>query len=246
MKTVILCGGRGTRLNELGKVVPKALVEIGGQPIIWHLMRLYSAHGFHDFSLCLGHLGDKIRSYFRSPDGNAGIVNFPVEGTENWTVSLPDTGEDTNTGGRIAKIADSLASEERFFVTYGDGLADVDIGGLLEFHKAHGKIATMTTINPRSPFGIVELDGKGAVSSFREKPNLDVWINGGFFVFERKVLDLLAGDPVLEEGPLETLAAEGELMAYRHTGFWKCMDTYKDSLEFEAIWAADAPWKIWD
>ncbi|MBK9165527.1 MAG: NTP transferase domain-containing protein [Acidobacteria bacterium] len=245
MKTVILCGGRGTRLNELGKAVPKALVEIGGRPIIWHLMRLYSAHGFHDFSLCLGHLGDKIRSYFGSQDGNAGNVNFPVDGTETWNVSLYDTGEDTNTGGRIAKIADTLGSEERFFVTYGDGLADVDTGGLLEFHKGHGKLATMTTIHPRSPFGIVELDGNGAVSSFREKPQLDVWINGGFFVFERKVLDLLVGDPVLEEGPLETLAAEGELMAYRHTGFWKCMDTYKDSLEFNALWVADAPWKIW-
>ncbi len=245
MKTVILCGGRGTRLNELGKVVPKALVEIGGRPIIWHLMRLYSAYGFNEFSLCLGHLGDKIRNYFLVPESDPGPKNFEVQGSDPWNVSLHDTGEETNTGGRIAKIADSLRGEERFFVTYGDGLADLDIRMLLEFHKKHGKLATMTTVHPRSPFGVVEIGEGGAVSSFREKPRLDVWINGGFFVFERAVLDQLAGDPVLEEGPLETMAAEGELMAYRHTGFWKCMDTYKDSLEFNSLWEGGAPWKVW-
>lgn len=244
MKTVILCGGRGTRLNELGKAVPKALVEIGGQPIIWHLMHLYAAHGFNDFSLCLGHLGHKIREYFGSSGSGEDNVSFPVDGETNWNVSLFDTGEDTNTGGRIAKIADALKAEDRFFVTYGDGLADVDIGKLLEFHKEHGKLATMTTVHPRSPFGVVEIGEDGAVSSFREKPRLDVWINGGFFVFESTILELLDGDPVLEEGPLETLAAKGELMAYRHTGFWKCMDTYKDSLEFNSLWLSGAPWKI--
>lgn len=245
MKTVILCGGRGTRLNELGKVVPKALVEIGGQPIVWHLMHLYAARGFSDFHLCLGHLGHKIREYFGSSGSAEGHVSFPVAYESNWNVSLFDTGEDTNTGGRIAMIADALKPEERFFVTYGDGLADVDIRDLLEFHKKHGKLATMTTVHPRSPFGLVEIGEDGAVTSFREKPRLDVWINGGFFVFERDILDLLEGDPVLEEGPLETLAAEGELMAYRHTGFWKCMDTYKDSLEFNSLWEGGAPWKVW-
>ena len=245
MKTVILCGGRGTRLNELGKVVPKALVEIGGQPIIWHLMHLYAVHGFNDFSLCLGHLGNKIREYFGVSGRDDANVCFPVVDEKSWNVSLFDTGEDTNTGGRIAMIADALKAEERFFVTYGDGLADVDIEKLLEFHNKHGKLATMSTVHPRSPFGLVEICEDGAVTSFREKPQLDVWINGGFFVFEQEIFDLLHGNPVLEEGPLETLAAKGELMAYRHTGFWKCMDTYKDSLEFNTLWESGAPWRVW-
>ncbi|MBX3297166.1 MAG: NTP transferase domain-containing protein [Acidobacteria bacterium] len=246
MKTVILCGGRGTRLDELGKVVPKALVEIGGRPIISHLMQLYASYGFSDFSLCLGHLGDKIKDYFGARGEGNIRVTFQTETNESWDVSLYETGEDTNTGGRIARIANLLADDQRFFVTYGDGLADVNIGSLLEFHKGHGKLATMTTVHPRSPFGIVDLNDDGTVNSFREKPRLDVWINGGFFVFERQVLDLLDGDPVLEEGPLETLAKINELMAYRHTGFWKCMDTYKDSLEFNALWETGPPWKTQD
>ena len=243
MQTVILCGGKGTRLNELGKAVPKALVEIGGRPIVSHLMERYAASGFNDFSLCLGHLGNKIREYFGA-DQNRETVNFTLDGGSDWTVSLFDTGEETNTGGRIGKIAGSLATYERFFVTYGDGLADIDIADLLRFHLDHGKQATMTAVRPRSPFGIVDIDADNSVGSFREKPKLDVWINGGFFVFERQVLDLLTDDLVLEEKPLETLAQNGELMAYRHDGFWKCMDTYKDSLEFNDLWKAGAPWKV--
>lgn len=243
MQTVILCGGKGTRLNELGKVVPKALVEIGGRPIVSHLMERYAVSGFNNFSLCLGHLGNKIREYFGANE-SSGTVDFTLNGGANWTVSLFDTGEETSTGGRIGKIAGSLASDERFFVTYGDGLADIDISDLLRFHLDHGKLATMTAVRPRSPFGIVDIDADGSVGSFREKPKLDVWINGGFFVFEQQVLELLNDDVVLEEKPLETLAQNGELMAYRHDGFWKCMDTYKDSLEFNDLWKAGAPWKV--
>lgn len=243
MQTVILCGGKGTRLNELGKAVPKALVEIGERPIVSHLMERYAASGFTDFTLCLGHLGSKIREYFGATDERV-TVDFETESGSRWNVSLRETGEETNTGGRIGRIAASLADDERFFVTYGDGLADIDISDLLNFHIEHGKLATMTAVRPRSPFGIVDIRDDDSVGSFREKPKLDVWINGGFFVFERKVLDLLTGDPVLEEAPLETLAANDELMAYRHDGFWKCMDTYKDSLEFNELWNAGAPWKV--
>lgn len=242
MKTVILCGGKGTRLNELGKVVPKALIEIGGRPIIWHLMRRYAYFGFTEFSLCLGHLGDRIREFFGAEQDRT-IIYEDTEASP-WRVSLHETGESTNTGGRIGRIRDLLLNEERFFVTYGDGLADIDLKALLDLHSGHGKAATLTVVRPRSPFGLVELDGTGMVARFSEKPKLDVWINGGFFVFERSVLDLLSDDQVLEEAPLETLAANGELMAFRHDGFWKCMDTYKDSLEFNELWNHDAPWKV--
>lgn len=241
MRTVILCGGKGTRLNELGNAVPKALVEIGGRPIISHLMQHYAASGFNQFSLCLGHLGDKIREYFGA-DADGVPVEFQGPSDSTWKVSGFDTGEETNTGGRIGRISQSLVDEDRFFVTYGDGLADVDIADLLEFHIAHGKLATMTAVRPRSPFGVVNIADDGSVHAFREKPKLDVWINGGFFVFEREVLELLEGNPVLEETPLETLSERGQLMAYRHNGFWKCMDTYKDSLEFNDLWRTGAPW----
>ncbi len=239
MRTVVLCGGRGTRLDALGKAVPKALVEIGGKPIIWHLINVYAAAGFTDFALCTGYLGDLIRNYFDGPELSDTLPFADVR------VEMFDTGPDTNTGGRIAAIKDSLAEEERFFVTYGDGLSDIDVKALLDFHLSHGKKATLTSVRPNSTFGVLDISADGAVEQFREKPKLDVWINGGFFVFERSVLDILEPDSVLEREPLERLAAEGDLMAYRHDGFWKCMDTFKDSLEFNELWEADAPWKSW-
>lgn len=230
MKAVILCGGRGTRLGEHGRAVPKALIRIGGEPIILHLMRLFAGHGVSDFVLCLGHLGDEIRSFFGSGDFD-------------WKIDLVETGPGTNTGGRLALVEAYVSGETDFFVTYGDGLADIDLDELLAFHRSRGRTATITAVHPRSPFGLIDVDENGSVARFREKPLLREWINGGFFVFGQTIFDYLADDPVLEREPFETLAAAGELMAYRHEGFWKCMDTFKDNLEFEELWKSGAPWK---
>ena len=239
MKTAILCGGRGTRLNEIGVAVPKALVPIGGRPVIWHLMRIFAESGFDDFILCLGYLREKIEQYFNQIDkaGNDGAVD--------WAVQMIDTGLDTNTGGRIKALEQILSGEDRFFVTYGDGLANVDLKGLLKFHIAHGKIATLTAVHPVSNFGILDLDSDGSVREFKEKPILENWINGGFFVFERRIFDHLNENSILEREPLAQLAKQGELMAYPHSGFWKCMDTHKDNIELNELWATHAPWKVW-
>ncbi len=230
MKTVILCGGRGTRLGEHGKSVPKALVRIGDEPIIWHLLELYSHFGFDDFVICLGFLAAEIKGYF---------ADSPLASN----VSLVETGLDTNTGARIKKVKRFLQSEERFCVTYGDGLADIDLAKLLDFHRDHGRIATLTAVHPVSNFGLLDVGVDGRVENFREKPVLKEWVNGGFFIFERAIFDYLEDDSILEGEPLMRLADEGELMAYRHDGFWKCMDTYKDSLEFNELWKKGAPWK---
>ena len=230
MKTVILCGGRGTRLGEHGRSVPKALVRIGEEPIIWHLMEVYAHFGLNDFVICLGFLADEIRSYF-------------ANSAQDLNVQLVDTGLDTNTGGRIKKVQMFLEDEETFCVTYGDGLADVDIEKLLAFHRSHGKIGTLTAVHPVSNFGLLDVCPDGHVQKFREKPVLKDWVNGGFFVFERAIFDYLDNNSILEGEPLMRLAEEGELMAYRHDGFWKCMDTYKDSLEFNELWKEGAPWR---
>ncbi len=232
MKTVILCGGRGTRLGEHGRSVPKALIRIGGKPILWHLMQTYSHYGNRDFLLCLGFLGSEIREYF---------LHDSIDGD----LDFADTGEDTNTGGRLKRIREKLRNEDIFCVTYGDGLADIDVTGLIEFHRSHGKIATVTAVHPYSNFGLMDIGDDAAVVRFREKPLLREWINGGFFVFDKRIFEYLGDDSVLEREPFEALCAEGEMMAYRHTGFWKCMDTFKDSLEFEEIWQEGAPWKVW-
>jgi len=235
MKVVILCGGRGSRLGEHGAQVPKALMEIGDQPVLWHLLKIYEHYGLNDFILCLGHLGEEIRRYFRQG-----------KSTERWRLTLADTGLDTNTGGRILRVREHLRDEEDFCVTYGDGLADINLRALVDFHRSHGRIATLTAVQPRSPFGLLQLNGQGAVTAFVEKPVLKEWINGGFFVFHRRVFDYLTDDPVLEQAPLETLARQGQLMAYHHTGFWRCLDTYKDSVELNELWEAGAAaWKIW-
>ncbi|MCB1022908.1 MAG: NTP transferase domain-containing protein [Acidobacteria bacterium] len=254
MKTVILCGGRGTRLGEHGKSVPKALVEIGGKPILWHLLKTYSNAGLDDFVLCLGYLGEQIREYFIDDGRSVPIASvLPDSETvrfrpdaENWTITLLNTGLDTNTGARLKRAGVHLQNEKSFCVTYGDGLADVDLKGLISFHNGRGKTGTLTAIQPFSSFGVLEIDDDEFVTEFREKPRIREWINGGFFVFERSILDYLDEGSVLEKEPLKTLASKNELSAFKHRGFWKCMDTYKDNLEFNEMWnAGNARWKVW-
>ena len=232
MKTVILCGGRGTRLGEHGRSVPKALIKIGEKPILWHLLRTYAHYGVDNFVLCLGFLGDEIRGHFE---------RHPIE----QKIEFVDTGQDTNTGGRLRMVREHVESEDVFCVTYGDGLADLNVGELIDFHRSHGKTATVTAVHPYSNFGLMDIGVNNSVERFREKPLLRDWINGGFFVFDNRIFDHLEEDSILEREPFESLCEKGEMMAYRHDGFWKCMDTFKDSLEFETIWSQGAPWKVW-
>lgn len=214
--------------------MPKVLVEIGGKPILWHLMRSYASQGFSRFIVATGYLGEQI------PDRVAS-AGAPPEG---WTTEFADTGLDTNTGGRIQRVRDRIEGHT-FLATYGDGLSDVDLRHLLAFHHAHNRIATVTVVRPRLPFGMVEIDGD-TVRRFDEKPRLDAWVNGGFFVFDSRVFDYLRADSVLENEPLRQLAADGELMAFRHEGFWACMDTYKDSVQLNMFWdSGEAPWCTW-
>jgi glucose-1-phosphate cytidylyltransferase len=228
---VILCGGRGTRLQERTQELPKPLVEIGGQPILWHVVQLYARQGLTSFILCTGYKGEQIETFVDGADWPAGI-----------DIRTVDTGIDTPTGGRIHRVRHLL--DAPFCATYSDGLADVDLAQLRSFHAEHGALATMTVVRPELQFGVTELDGDdGLVTGFREKPRSEHWINGGFFVFERGVLDYLTDDSVLERQPLERLAADRQLRAFRHDGFWECMDTYKDAVALNDLWAAGAaPW----
>jgi glucose-1-phosphate cytidylyltransferase len=229
---VILCGGRGTRLQERTHAIPKALVEIGGRPIVWHVMSLYASQGFADFVLCTGYLGEQVEAFVRT-GAPAGA-----------RVACVDTGLDTPTGGRIARVADRLPST--FCLAYADGVADLDLRALLAYHRQHGALATMTVVRPALQFGVCELDGAGLVTGFREKPRSEHWINGGFFCMEPGVLERLDEGSVLEHEPLQSLAADGQLRAYRHAGFWDCMDTYKDAVLLNDLWAVgNAPWKTW-
>ncbi len=229
---VILCGGRGTRLREHTQTIPKPLVEIGGRPILWHVIRIYARQGFHNFVLCLGHKGELIEEFVRTdglPDGLA--------------IECVQTGEETPTGGRIARVRDRI-EHGRFCVTYADGVADIDLRALLGFHERHGALATMTVVQPELQFGVARMNGRDVVEGFEEKPRFDGWINGGFFVFEPGALDYMDEDSTLERAPLERLANDGQLRAYRHTGFWDCMDTYKDAVLLNDLWEAGrAPWK---
>jgi glucose-1-phosphate cytidylyltransferase len=234
---VILCGGRGTRLQEHTQEIPKPLVEIGGMPIVWHVIQLYAVQGFTRFLLATGYKGELIERFAAGQEWPEGV-----------NVQCEDTGLETPTGGRIKLLEGRLAGEERFCATYADGVADIDLEALLEFHAGHGALASMTVVRPELQFGVTELDGEdGRVTGFREKPRSEHWINGGFFCMQRDALNYLEQDSVLELGPLERLAAENELWAYRHEGFWECMDTYKDAVALNDMWASgSAPWRTWD
>jgi glucose-1-phosphate cytidylyltransferase len=231
---VILCGGRGTRLQERTRSIPKPLVEIGGRPILWHVMQIYLAQGFRRFVLCTGYKEEMIEDFASSEP-------WPADAT----VRCLPTGLDTPTGGRVLQAARVLAGEA-FCATYADGVADIDLHAVLAFHHDHGATATMTVVRPELQFGVAELNGDGVVRGFIEKPRSDHWINGGFFCFEPDVSDVLEEDSVLERSPLERLAGRGELRAFRHEGFWDCMDTYKDAVLLNDLWAQErAPWKVW-
>jgi glucose-1-phosphate cytidylyltransferase len=231
---VILCGGRGTRLRERTESVPKALVEIGGRPILWHVIQIYAAQGFGSFLLATGYMGEAVAEF-------AAAERWPV----GVGVECFDTGLDTPTGGRISKLGERLGGA-RFCATYADGVADVDLGAQLDFHQAHRQIATMTVVQPHLQWGVAELDGD-RVGGFVEKPRSERWINGGFFCFEPGALAYLDEESVLERQPLEALAAADQLRAYRHEGFWDCMDTYKDAVVLNDLWASgEAPWRVWD
>lgn len=257
MKVVILAGGFGTRISEESHLKPKPMVEIGEMPILWHIMKIYSYYGYNEFVICCGYKAYMIKEYFadyylhRSDitfdfgDSNKMIVhnNF----AEPWKVTLVDTGLNTMTGGRVKRIQDYIG-DETFMLTYGDGVSDVDINKLVEFHKAHGKIATMTAINVGQRFGVLEIDGINAISSFREKSKSDgSYINGGFMVLNSNIFNYIEGDStVFEKQPLEALAKEGQLMAYKHEGFWQCMDTQRDKQQLEDLWVnGNAPWRKW-
>lgn len=260
MKAVLLAGGLGTRMREETEFRPKPMVEVGGKPVLWHIMKIFSTAGINDFVVCTGYKGDMIKEYFleyeaRNNDftitlGRSHEIVFHDQHLESdWRVTVSDTGPTTQTGGRVSRVRRYVADEERFIVTYGDGLADVDIAKLLEFHQAHGRMATITTVQPLSRFGLVDLDPEAVVQRFREKPQVDDWVSAGFFVFEREFLDLLPegdDDLVLEQEPLAQLAAKGELVAYRHEGFWQPMDTYRESTMLNEMWdSGQAPWKVW-
>ena len=228
LPVAILCGGKGTRMRESGEILPKPLVEIGGKPILWHVMSLYASQGLSDFVLLLGYGADRIREFTQKCP---------------WNVTCVDTGEDTPTGGRVARAREHLEGGT-FCLTYADGVADIDLSRLLEYHRSHGGAATVTVVRPQNPWGVVHIADDGRVDGFAEKPQLESWVNGGFFVMEPAALDRIGPDDVLERRPLEQLAAEGELRAFRHEGFWDCMDTYKDNLLLNELWErGEAPWR---
>jgi glucose-1-phosphate cytidylyltransferase len=231
---VILCGGRGTRLQEHSSSIPKALVEIGGRPILWHVVQIYRAQGFDRFLLLTGYRGEQIEQFVAGGSWPAGT-----------DVRCLQTGEDTPTGGRIHLAAAELGGES-FCATYADGVADIDLRALLDYHRGHGAPATLTVVRPELQFGVAELNGDGIVRGFIEKPRSEHWVNGGFFCFSPDVLKLLKRDSVLEREPLSRLAGAGDLRAFKHEGFWECMDTYKDAVVLNDLWAQGrAPWKIW-
>ncbi len=257
MKVVILAGGLGTRISEESHLRPKPMIEVGEKPILWHIMKIYSHFGFHEFIICCGYKQHIIKEYFANYFlYNSDITfDFSKENqmtlhnhvAEPWKVTLVDTGYDTMTGGRVKRIQEYVG-DETFMLTYGDSVADVDILALAEFHRNHGKKATITAVNIGQQFGVMDIEEKGAIRSFREKSDNDGQvINGGFMVLEPSVFDLLEGDStVFEKRPLEILAEEQQLMAYTHKGFWKCMDTQRDRMQLETMWQrGEAPWKIW-
>jgi glucose-1-phosphate cytidylyltransferase len=259
VKVILLCGGQGTRLREETEYRPKPMVEIGGRPIVWHIMKSYAHYGHTQFVLCLGYKGNIIKDYFINYEAMNSDITLTLgqlraiayhdqHREQDFTVTLADTGQDTMTGGRVKRIK-RYVKDDHFLVTYGDGLANVDIDKLLDFHYAHGKKATLTTVRPSSRYGVISLDRRGGVAQFNEKPVLDSWINAGFFVFHRSVFDYLDGgdECILERKPLERLAADNQLMAYRHEGFFYAMDTYREYQYLNELWnSGEAPWKVWE
>ena len=255
MKAVILAGGLGTRISEETNVKPKPMIEIGGRPILWHILKTYSAHGVNDFIICCGYKGYIIKEYFANYFLHMSDVTFDMSNNsmqvhqkkaEPWRVTLVDTGESTQTGGRLKRVKEYLG-DDSFCMTYGDGVGNINITSSIEFHKSHGKLATMTATQPPGRFGALDLEGT-EVKNFLEKPHGDGgWINGGFFVLSPKALDLIEGDETLwEKGPLESLAKSGNLQAFMHKGFWQPMDTLRDKTQLEDLWASGkAPWKVW-
>jgi glucose-1-phosphate cytidylyltransferase len=256
MKVVILAGGFGTRLSEETDIKPKPMVEIGGKPILWHIMKTYSSHGFDEFVILLGYKGYVIKEFFSNyflhqSDVTIDLANNSMEvhqnESESWKVTLLETGLNTLTGGRIKRAKDYIGDDD-FLLTYGDGLSDVDIAKTVEFHKIHGKNITMTAVQPAGRYGALDIKDDNSISSFKEKPKGDgAWINGGFFVCKPEVLNYIAGDSTtFEQEPLTDLAAEGQLMSFKHSGFWECMDTLRDKTHLCELWDSGvAPWKQW-
>jgi len=256
MKAVILAGGRGSRISEESHLRPKPMIEIGGRPILWHIMKIYASHGIHDFVICLGYRGYAIKEYFANYVLHAADVTVDIRenrieyhstAAEPWRVTLVETGAETQTGGRIKRVARWVEQDDAFCLTYGDGVANIDISALIAFHKAHGRLATMTVVRPPGRFGATTLDGD-RITGFTEKPRGDGgYINGGFFVLSPRAIETIASDETLwERAPLEQLAARGELRAYRHDGFWQPMDTLREKEHLDELWAGGkAPWKTW-
>jgi len=256
MKAVILAGGLGTRISEETAVKPKPMVEVGGRPILWHIMKLYSTYGVNEFVICCGYKGYLIKEYFANYFLHMSDVTFDIafnsmtvheRKAEPWKVTLVDTGEETMTGGRLRRVADYIRNDDAFCFTYGDGLSDIDIGKLIAFHRAQGRIATVTAVTPPGRYGALDIDG-GIVTAFTEKPRGDGgMINGGFFVLSPRVLDFIAGDSTSFEGaPISELAAQQELAAFEHHGFWQAMDTIRDRNILQSLWeSGKAPWKVW-
>lgn len=257
MKAVILAGGMGTRISEESHLRPKPMIEIGGRPILWHIMKMYSAHGVNDFVICCGYRGYLIKEYFANYFLHSSDITFDVQHNamevhqrfaEPWRVTLVDTGEHTMTGGRLRRVVTHLDHAEDFCFTYGDGVSDVDIGAAIRFHRSHGAEATLTAVTPAARFGVLDISSDGVVRSFSEKPHgAGGLVNGGFFVLKRSVISLLHDDSTIwEREPLETLARDGQLRAYRHEGFWQPMDTLRDRMLLEDLWKrGEAPWKKW-
>lgn len=256
MKAVILAGGLGTRISEESDTKPKPMVEVGGKPLLWHIMKNYAHHGINDFVICLGYKGYVIKEFFfnyyrhlsdMTIDLKTGEHTILNSHSEDWRITLVDTGADTMTGGRLKRVAPYL-DNETFCMTYGDGLSNIDIGAELAFHRTHGKLATVAAVQPPGRFGVLNIDAQHAVSSFEEKPSDEIgWINGGFFVLEPAAIDYIADDSTSwERAPLANLAKNGEMAAFQHTGFWQPCDTLRDKRELEALWAdGNAPWRVW-
>lgn len=259
MKVVILAGGFGTRISEETVRLPKPMIEIGGRPILWHIMNIYSAYGLHEFIIALGYKGEYIKQYFLNfyplnndmsidlSTGEHTIHHHANTNQLNWKIHLVDTGLHTQTGGRLKRLKQWLADDEAFVLTYGDGVADINIHKLLEFHKSHGKIGTVTTVRAPARFGRIGFRGDQVIEFYEKSQSAEGWINGGFFVLNRNAIDYIEGDETIwERGPVEKLATDGQLMGYKHDGFWSCMDTLKEKNILEELWSSGgAPWKVW-